>query len=299
MSARERFDCAITTSPPASAHLVGCALRLAGTPWIADLRDGWTFDPPRAPWPTRPQGALDAALERAVLGYADRLVAVTAPIAADLERRLGRSATVITNGFDPEEPLGASPPALDPARHSLVHTGRLNVVGRSPHALFDGLREFLRRRPDGALRLEVVLAGPISPDQERQLADPALRGLVRSVGSLDRPAALALQRSADTLLVLAEGNDVRPARSVATGKLFEYLGAGRPILVLGEESEAARIVAGADAGAAARGDSAAAIAATLERLVDDGIANGTPAVAQYAWPALAERYEQLVDAVLA
>ena len=90
---------------------------------------------------------------------------------------------------------------------------------------------------------------------------------MRSVGSLERSEALGLQRRADTLLVLAEGNEVRPARSVATGKLFEYLGAGRPILVLGEESEAARIVREAQAGIVAPGDDPRAIADVLERLV--------------------------------
>jgi glycosyltransferase involved in cell wall biosynthesis len=287
----ERFDCVITTSPPASAHLIGAALRAAGTPWIADLRDGWTFDPPRPPWATAAHAALDAALERRVLARADGVVAVTQPIAADLERRLGRPVAVITNGFDPEEPVATHAPALDPARHSLVHTGRLNVVGRSPRAFFDGLHEYLRRRPDGARRLEVVLAGPVSPEQEALLADRRLDGLVRSLGSLERSEALALQRRADTLLVLAEGNDVRPARTIATGKLFEYLGAGRPILVLGADSEAARIVADAGAGEAARGDDPEAIAAALERLADGGLDGRPAAVEQYSWPALAERWE--------
>jgi hypothetical protein len=110
--------------------------------------------------------------------------------------------------------------------------------------------------------------------------------------------ALALQRRADTLLVLAEGNQVRPARSVATGKLFEYLGARRPVLVLGEDSEAARIVAGASAGAVARGDDAGAIASALEGLADHGLATPAGAVDDYAWPALAERWEQEIEAVV-
>ena len=47
------FDVVLTTSPPQSAHLVGLALARRGLPWIAELRDGWTFEPPRAPWPSR------------------------------------------------------------------------------------------------------------------------------------------------------------------------------------------------------------------------------------------------------
>jgi glycosyltransferase involved in cell wall biosynthesis len=295
---RESFDCVVSSSPPVSAHVIGAMLRSSGTPWIADLRDGWTFDPPRPAWPTTFQAAADAALERAVLRRADRILAVTRPIASDIERRLGLPATVITNGFDPDERPARTAPPLDPLRHSLVHTGRMSVVGRSPTAFFQGLHDYLQRRPDGAQRLEVVLAGPVSAEQQTLLADKRLEGLVRSVGSLERPETLALQRRADTLLVLAEGNDVRPARSIATGKLFEYLAAGRPVLVLGEDSEAARIVRDAGAGVAARGDDAGVIASALEMLVDRGLDAPHEAVDQYAWPALIGRLEAEIEAVI-
>jgi glycosyltransferase involved in cell wall biosynthesis len=295
----EPFDCVVTTSPPASAHLIGAALRSLGTPWLADLRDGWTFDPPRPAWPTRLQVVVDGMLERAVLRRADRVVAVTRPIASDLERRLGVPVPVITNGFDPDDRPAEEAPPLAPARHSLVHTGRMTVVGRSPLAFFQGLHEYLRRRPDGAQQLEVVLAGPVSAEQQALLADERLEGLVRSVGSLERPQTLALQHHADTLLVLAEGNDVRPSRSVATGKLFEYLAAGRPVLVLGEGSEAARIVREAGAGVAARGDHPGVIASALERLVDQGLETPRKAVDQYAWPALIRRLEAEIEALVA
>src|SRR4051794_22749385 len=40
-----RADCVITSSPNESTHLVGLALRRRlGHAWIADLRDGWTFE---------------------------------------------------------------------------------------------------------------------------------------------------------------------------------------------------------------------------------------------------------------
>ena len=295
----ESFDCVVSTSPPASAHLIGAVLRCLGTPWIADLRDGWTFDPPHPAWPTRLQAAADGFIERSLLRRADRVVAVTRPIASDLERRLHVPAAVITNGFDPDEQPAQAAAPLDPSRHSLVHTGRMNVVGRSPTAFFQGLHDYLRRRPEGAQRLEVVLAGPVSAEQEALLADGRLEGLVRSVGSLGRPETLALQRDADTLLVLAEGNDVRPSRSIATGKLFEYLAAGRPVLVLGEDSEAARIVRDAGAGVAARGDDSRVIASALERLVDRGLDPPRKAVDRYSWPALIRRLESEIDAVLA
>ena len=193
-------------------------------------------------------------LERAVLARADRVVAVTAPIADDLRERLGREVRVITNGFDPEEAERDAVPLdgmLTPGRHSLVHTGRAGVSGRSPRSLLDGLAELRARSPETAERLEVVFAGPTTAEERELLADERLGGLARSVGALERPHALALQRAADSLLVVAAGASMR---SVATNKLFEYLAARRPVLVLGDESEAARIVTQAEAGIVAPSD---------------------------------------------
>jgi glycosyltransferase involved in cell wall biosynthesis len=293
--ARElRVDCAVTTSPPQSAHLIGLALRRAGIPWVADLRDGWTFDPPRPPWPTRAQDVADRALERATLRRADRLVAVTAPIARDLSERLEREVAVITNGFDPEEaiPEGDADGLLSSARHSLVHTGRAAVSGRSPRPLIEGLAELRRASPELAERLEVVFAGPTTTEERELLGDERVAGLLRSVGSLERPRALALQRAADSLLVIAEGAS---ATSVATNKLYEYLAARRPVLVLGRDSEAARIVGETGAGVVAAADDPAAVADALRRLMGGGW-TAEPDIRRFAWPVLAERFEHEIEA---
>jgi glycosyltransferase involved in cell wall biosynthesis len=99
-----------------------------------------------------------------------------------------------------------------------------------------------------------------------------------------------LERAADSLLLLTAGN----RRGEATGKLYEYLSAGRPILVLGDRTEAARIVADAGAGIAVAAEDPGAVAAALERLVAGEVQpRGAPP--EYGYPALAARLAQLVD----
>ena len=295
LARRESFDCVVTTSPPQSAHLVGLALRADGMPWVADLRDGWTFDPPRPEWPTRAQAKVDRALEEGVLGQANRLVAVTEPIAADLTTRLDREVAVITNGFDPDEAASADTQLLSPDRHSLVHTGRANVSGRTPRPLIEGLAELRRTDPDTAGRLEVVFAGPVTERERAMLADERVAGLVRSVGTVERSQALSLQRAADSLLVIAEGAS---GRSVATNKLYEYLAAGRPVLVLGDDSEAARTVREGDAGIVAAAGDSAAVADALRRLVTGDLPETSMPVERFSWPVLAERFEEELAAAV-
>ena len=288
LARRERFDCVITTSGPESVHLAGLALA-RGTAWIADLRDGWGFETLHS-WPTTAQARLDRALERRVARRADLMTAVSEPMAADLRDRLGADAHTVTNGFDPEEVPArtGSHPELDLLKRTLVHTGRMASSQRSPAPLLEAIRLLRARGSSTAERLELVFAGPLTPDERRLLEAPDLAGVVRHVGNLDRDDALRLQREADGLLLLTAGT----RRGEATGKLFEYLAAERPILVLGDRSEAARIVLDAGAGLAAPADNPEAIAAALERLPGD-IAGAAPSA--YAYPEIARRYAELVE----
>jgi glycosyltransferase involved in cell wall biosynthesis len=287
----KQFDCLITSSPPQSAHLVGLALRRQVGAWIVELRDGWTFDPPRPPWGLRAQDRFDRSLEARVVRNASALVAATEPIAADLRARFDVRVEVITNGFDPETPPAEDgDPLLDSDRYSVVHTGRLSVSGRDPRPLFEALRVL-----DDA-SVELVLAGPVSTLEQELLSDPQIARVARSVGVLDQPRVRRLQRAADALLVVAKGMS---SASVATGKLFEYLAAGPPILVLGEGTEAARIVSETGAGVATSATDPEAIAAALRRLAETPSDDGreTELLARYSYPLLAERYAQLIEDV--
>jgi len=166
------------------------------------------------------------------------------------------------------------------------------VSGRTPAPLLEGLA---RLRPEVAEKLEVVLAGPLTGDERELIAQAEQGGVVRWVGSLGREQTLALQRRADTLLVLAQGAS---GPSVATGKLFEYLGAGRPILVLGDGTAAAEIVRSVGAGLVASATDPAEIAAALERVVEDPPPPAEPsAVEPYALPAVAEKLAALIEEV--
>jgi glycosyltransferase involved in cell wall biosynthesis/SAM-dependent methyltransferase len=288
-----RFDCVITSSPPPSTHVVGWALQKRGSCWIAELRDGWTFEPPRPAWPFGLQRCADRALERSLLKHADAVVAVTDPIVEDARRRLGVDAHLITNGFDPESvPKQPDADTFTAGKHSLLHTGRIALARSSPRPLLEALRRLRTSAPATSEQLEVVFAGPLSAEEHDELGAPDLRGSVRVLGPVPHDRALGLQRGADSLLVITEGAQ---RRSVATGKLFEYLAAARPILVLGAGTEAARIVEEAGAGFAAPADEPDAIADALRRLVEETPAAAAPeAVERYSYPALARVYDDLI-----
>jgi glycosyltransferase involved in cell wall biosynthesis len=299
LAASEAFDCVITSSPPESAHLVGFGLRRRGIPWIADLRDGWAFETTHPDWLLPGQAALDRWLEHWLLSRADLITSVTEPITEDLRQRLGLHAVTLPNGFDPEERVSASPEevGLSTDRHSLVHTGRMAFAGRSPRPLLEALHLLGERRGDLTGRLEAVFAGPLSTEERELLERGAEGAMIRIAGTLAREQTLRLQSAADSLLLLT----ARARRSEATAKLYEYLGAARPILVLGETAAAATVVREARAGLVTSADDPQAISSALERLLEmpPSAFPSTRAAESYAYPRLAEQLIGLVERVIA
>jgi glycosyltransferase involved in cell wall biosynthesis len=299
---REHFDCVITTSPPQSGHLIGLALQGRGIPWVADLRDGWSFEPSGERFPPGRRRRLDTALERAVIARADAVVAVTPPIADDLRDRLNPRAVTITNGYDPDElpPPGAATERapVTSGRFTLAYTGTLAYGGASPRPLLEGFRQLRARDSEAAAKLEMVFAGPTASTDLVELQMPDLDGAVRVLGAIGRQQVLALQRAADALVLFVDGR--RP--SIATTKLYEYLAAGRPIVVIGEGSVAARIVQESGAGPVVSGGDPGAIAAVLHRLLrdPDGLPGPTPeAVERYSYARLAVQMAEQVEQAIA
>ncbi|MEX1141156.1 MAG: glycosyltransferase family 4 protein [Thermoleophilaceae bacterium] len=289
-----RFDAVLTTSGPESLHLVGLALARRGLPWVADFRDGWGFESLRD-WPTSPQWALDRWLERQVVNRADGVCAVTEPIAADMRERFGVDAWTITNGYDPEDPALADAPSFrpEPGVHRVLHSGRMGSSEHDPGPVVEALRLLDRDSPRLAATVRLSFAGPLTAGERELLTAPDVADRVELLGTLPRPEVLARQRAADSLLLLTSGKRL----SVATGKLYEYLHAGRPVLVLGESTEAARIVGEAGAGIAVPVDDPAAIARALERIVAGEVAP-TSAPEQYGYPAIAARLAELFEVAI-
>jgi glycosyltransferase involved in cell wall biosynthesis len=301
LTRRHHFDCVITSSPPQSGHLIGLALQQRGIPWVADLRDGWSFEPGER-FPPGRRRRLDRAVEEAVLSRADGAVGVTPPIAEDLRQRVNPRAVTITNGFDPDEIDGASAAAagalVSGDRFTIAYTGTLAYGGASPQPLLDGVRRLRDRDPGAAAKLELVFAGPTSSGDLEELRAPDLADVVRVLGPVPRSDALGLQRAADALALFVDGR--RP--SIATGKLYEYLASGKPILVIGEGSVAARIVNEVGAGLVVASNAPEATADALAVLAAGGNGVPTPAAGaldRFSYPAIAAAMAEAVERAIA
>jgi glycosyltransferase involved in cell wall biosynthesis len=293
---RERpVDCVVTSSPNESTHLVGVLLkRRFGHAWIADLRDGWTFERFLPEFPTAGQRALNRRLERLALRRADAVVAATRPIADDVRARYGIDAQHVPNAWDPD--LDPTLPASEAGRGEvrLVHTGKLRGEwGRDPAPLFAALRRLLDEEPELGDRVRLVVAGKLDVADARLMEDARLGDAVTHVGQLPRAEALRLQRSADTLILVTSPNS-----GEATGKLYEYLAAERPILALAADNEAARIVRETGTGVAVDPGDPDAILDALRAAVRGELHYAPKGLAQFRHPTPSRRIAAIAASVL-
>jgi glycosyltransferase involved in cell wall biosynthesis len=290
-------DCVISSSPAESTHLLPLALGRHRPAWVADFRDGWCFEPLREPFPLQAQRAADRALERKVVLLADLAVGVTAPIAEDLQQRFGVSAVHIPNGFDPEvEPASDFRNEFDRGRLTLVHTGPLlGPRGRDPRPLLSALRHLVEDEPALAGTLQMLVAGRSEFDEDALLAEAGLGTVVQHLGYLPRTEALALQRAARALVLLTSG-----ARCEATGKLYEYLAADRPIIALADGNEAARIINETGTGVAVPPDDVDAIAAAIRSAINGELERryAPHGRAPYTYPAPADKMAEAIEAAI-
>jgi hypothetical protein len=229
--AAHRFDLVYATAPPFSALKVAARLaRSAGLPWVAELRDLWTQNH-AYPFPAW-RRAIEARSEARLLAAASALVTVSPPLAAKLAAH-GKPVWEIRNGCDPEDFSGLQPPPTFVASGDtlrIVFTGNVYPGHYDVDGFCAGLRLFLR---EGG-RAEVHVAGRNTAALREAARACAVSEAFRFDATVPRASALAMQRYGDVLLFFLW--DAEAGDGVFSLKLFEYAGAGRPVLAVGPAS---------------------------------------------------------------
>ena len=99
---------------------------------------------------------------------------------------------------------GPLPAEFDPDQVTLVHTGPLlGPRGRDPRPFLYALRRLLEEQPGLNGRLRLLVAGRSEFDEQALLRETGAGDVVHHLGYLPRPQALALQRRATALVLLA------------------------------------------------------------------------------------------------
>lgn len=243
---RRPFNVILTTSPPETCHLVGAVLKkITGVLWVADFRDAWS----EIHWRRRLifiHGWFNRFLERSVLRYADGIIANNDAMAEAMSRLAGPlpQLLVLPNGFDPAD-FGAPLPKTRPEDFVVAHIGSFRG-GRVARHVLAGFAAARARDAEFRDRAKLFLIGINRYDDVAAVRALGLAGAAFAVGYVAHRDALRACLGADLLLLVmssAEGPALVP------GKLYEYLGSGKPLMAVIPEGAAARVIADATRGA--------------------------------------------------
>jgi hypothetical protein len=271
---KDKPEVIIATSPPHSSQLLGLVLsRLSGLPLVSDFRDAWLTDPDRnrALHNRLRTATVEKLMEALVIRRAARVISVSDAILDDFRARYpGVPADrfrLIENGFDDDDLALAHP--MDLGAFAVVLTGSMNKPGRAAAPLLHGVAELLRARPELRATLRVHLVGPEAA-ADRELAERIGLGSVASfAGWVSHAKALSYQLAAHVNVMVWDGPDDARSSQMMSSKLFEYIGARRPIVAaVPASSAAARMLARVALARVVAPADVAGIAAELGRLAE-------------------------------
>lgn len=297
-------DAIISTGPPHSMHLIAMRLKeTLGIPWIADFRDPWTeidyYDKLHL---TRRSDLKHHNLEREVLTKADKVVTVSPDGARRLGRLGNRNVRVIYNGFDHDDSALQDKVTL-PDTFTITYLGVLTKA-QNPEKLWEAIGELIKENTDFSRQLQIKMIGQIDSSVVQSIQENRVDKNVTFMSYIPHEqVGQEHRKSTVLLLVLMPDTEIR-AKGLLTGKLFEYLASGRPILCIGpEDGDAARILKETGAGQTANfGDKEKTkkiIKEYYQYYLEKGLSSQTNNnIEKYSRKALAEKYGKLLDNVL-
>jgi hypothetical protein len=296
----ESFDLIYATGWPWTSFLIAKEIsRKTGVPYVVDYRDLWKQSD--AEWDTRPilDRWFSPSFERSILHKAAAVVSTTPSFVQELESAGGKGKSFcITNGFNPNDYVNAL--IFDPENGdnivSISYTGVWRS-GYNPEDLYLAVRYLKDINSKCLLKFRVVMAG-FKPGkaQEHDIAD-----IVSELGFVPHDHAISIMMSSNALYLPVSSGQYE--MSSIPGKLFEYIGSGRPILAsVLPGSEVASVLDSVGGAHSITPGNVLAIAEFIERMCDEGreifSIRDSSAIAQYTRNGLTKKLAKLFDSVI-
>jgi len=236
---------------------------------------------------------LDAHFERAWLSDVAAVCVTTQGTREVLRHRIpglrDTPVEVLSQGYSDDPVRSDAGIGFDEATLELLYTGTLYARFRSPAPLVRALERVSGARLTVAGYLDGISASAMCSS-----------GSVRYVGRLPHEQVRAAQYQADVLVNIGNDFDVQ-----IPGKLFEYMGAGRPILHIAhaENDASAKLVEDTGCGVVTRASDVDGIVAELLRLKEEKRlgkldTRRRDAVAAFSWRNIGSRLESVLADVV-
>lgn len=275
---KEGIELIYTTSAPYSDHLLGLYIKkkMPGIKWVADFRDEWTNNPYTLDNPYNPlRTSIEKKMEHTVVVKADKCITNTPVMRRNfiVNNKLDESSFVtIPNGYDIDDFAGLDTSVMPHNdKLTMVYTGAL-YGRRKPDNFFAALSELKKEGAIDGKKVLVKLIGNYHKDKlQAQIDSFDLTDQFEIVGYVPHDVCIKHQVGAD-LLVLIEGGG-RGSDAFYTGKIFEYMNTGRPVVAVLPKGAASDLVKESGIGLVADTDDVAQIKEVIKTYYDSWCAS--------------------------
>lgn len=289
-----------SSSPPYTCSLIARDLkRRTGLPWIAGFRDPWRgflSTPKRWVIPN----AIDRHFERSVYAECDRMEVAWEGIAKDFAGKypdIDRGKVHwLPNGFDSAD--FPTVEVVDRDVCTITYTGSM-YGKRNPETFLAAVALGVERGWVDAAKLRLQFIGRFGAEVRAMFAHPVLAPSIVVREYMPHADSVRHLFQSDALLMIVDdfaGND-----EIVPGKVYEYIGAGKPIITLAPEGAVSQVIEQTRSGRVARSNDVEGIAAIVRDFYAQwragalGLEQDRALVARYERREVARQLASLLD----
>jgi len=231
------FDLIFATAPPFTSFLIGRKLkRKIDKPLVFDYRDPWV-DYPFKFYPTPLHKLANIILERRALRSSSHIITTNRRVKEEILRRYRfltyHDIDIISQGFDSADFASAGLPGEKKSRTGPQGDRRMRITyagvfweDRVPDYFLRALHDLFSETPRLRGRIEAVFVGKFRDENMKLVVKLGLQDTVRVLGYLPHRECVR-ELCASDVLWMTVGDDLG-----SPGKVYEYIGARKPILGL-------------------------------------------------------------------
>jgi glycosyltransferase involved in cell wall biosynthesis len=264
----QNIEAIYSSSPPYTTSVIARKLHLATKiPWVAGFRDPWSgflSTPDRWFIPR----AIDERLERAVFNDADAVEAAWRGILKDVLGKVPdidqKKLVYHPNGYDSEDyPILKN---QKNKRFTVTYTGSM-YGKRNPKTFLQAVEELVRdgKVDPGKIRLKFI--GRFGSEVREMLERSSIHDSIELVSYLPHSESVEALLRSDALLLIVD--EAAGSDEIVPGKVFEYIGAQRPIIALAPEGAIAGLMRETRSGLVASNQDIPAIKAAFIECYDN------------------------------
>ena len=233
-----KVDLVFSSGPPHSIHFIGRKLKKdLSIPWLADFRDPWIdlfyYSNHKR---LKISKKLDKIMEREILKKADSIVTATNGLRILLKKKIKKNISVVYNGFDNDDFIGIE---KNNNQNEKIIISYVGTIARSqiPHNFLQSVKEINKSGANAFIHF----VGDVDPSLFKVIDDYSLGKNVEIIGYLPHNESIKkMLNSSYLLLIIPKAPE---NKLIVTGKLFEYIRTGVPIIGIGpSDGEASKIL---------------------------------------------------------